>query len=273
VLKYLGETESGFDFISGTSVGSINAVGIAMFPVPQFKEATLYVEALWSKLNKTSDVWCIRKPLGIPALWNPSIGTNEALRKFLQEAVKLDDVQKSGIILRLPAVDLETGSIREFTVADLVTYGIDPILASASFPVAFPPVSVGTGWMTDGGIVDMAPLGAAIKAGATDITVLLTRDPLGVTYKSHTQMKNAFEVAFRVIDIMTETVLQGDLRLCEMTNALVDSEHPKAKGKKKVAVRTLYPSKPLGDSLDFSGDMMKAQMEQGYTDAQAQLGR
>ncbi|MBW1878801.1 MAG: patatin-like phospholipase family protein [Deltaproteobacteria bacterium] len=34
----------------------------------------------------------------------------------------------------------------------------------------------------------------------------------------------------------------------------------------------MYPRTPLGDSLDFDGDRMKAQIEQGYADAQTFLG-
>jgi len=277
-LKYMGEQPEfarGFDFISGTSVGSINAVGLAMFPPEHFEDGVNYVHKLWTdKVTKTSDIWQIRKPLGIPALWNPSIGTNAALFKLLEGVVDIDAIVASGIVLRLPAVDLETGEIHEFDTNDLVRYGILPPAASASFPVAFPPVEIADWWLTDGGVVDMAPLGSAIDAGADEIVVLLTRDANGVAYKSRKHMKNAIDVAMRVIDIMTQTVLMGDLAVAEMTNALVEGApgHPKAVGKRKVKITILAPSKPLGESLDFSGDLMQAQMAQGYEDAKTQLG-
>ena len=266
-LKYLGEVYSkGFGFISGTSVGSINAVGVAMFPPEHFADAARYVSELWTdKVTKTSDIWQIRQPFGIPALWNPSIGTNVALDKLLTSVVDIDAVKASGIILRLPAADLETGKLFEYTVDDLVKYGIAPVMASASFPVAFPPVEIAGEWLTDGGVIDMAPLGAAIDAGAEKILVLTSRSPDGVAYKSRKEMKGTLAVAERIIDIMTQTVLEGDLKVCELTNVMVDAGL--ASDKKRVEVGIFGPSKPLGGSLDFDGKLMKQQMDLGYEDA------
>jgi NTE family protein len=276
-LKYIGEKtkymgsscpySSGFPFVSGTSVGSINAAGIAMFPPSEFFEATQHVVTLWNQIHKTSDIWCLRKPMGAPALWNPSLGTNEALVKFLTDVVDIPAIVKSGITLRLPAVNLETGSLYEYGIEDLKKFGINPILASASFPIAFPPVCVATGWMTDGGIIDMAPLGCAIDAGANRILVLVTRNPNGVEPKPRCEMKNAFQVASRVLDIVTQTILENDLKICESTNEKI--RKGQAPDKKEIQIDLIGPSQPLGDSLDFSEALMKVQMTQGYADARA----
>jgi len=272
-LRYLGEAGyGGYEFISGTSVGSINAAGLAMFSPEEFAAATEHVHNLWvEKVTKTSDIWKLRFPLGIPALWNPSIGTNKQLAKLLDGLVDMEAIKASGIQLRLPAVDLETGKLYEYTVEDLEKYGIAPIMASASFPIAFPPVEIANGWMTDGGVIDMAPLGAAIAAGADEIMVLVTRDPKGVAYKSRHEMGNALKAASRILDIMTQTVLEGDLRMAEMTNCLVDTGHAMAKGKRKVDITVIGPSKPLGEALDFSGELMRQQNDQGYEDAKQYL--
>lgn len=268
-LQYLGTIyPKGFGFISGTSVGSVNAVGLAMYPPALFPDATAYVHDIWTeKVTKTSDIWTMRQPLGIPALWNPSIGKNDALFKLLTDVVDIPAIKASGIILRLPAADLETGKLFEYTIEDLDKHGILPVMASASFPVAFPPVEIGDEWLTDGGVIDMAPLGSAIKAGAEKILVLTTRSPDGVAYKSRKEMRSAITVSERIIDIMTQTVLEGDLKLCEFTNALVEVEHPLVEGKRRVEVVVIGPSKPLGPSLNFSGDLMKQQMDLGYADA------
>lgn len=268
-LKYLGTIKpKGFPFISGTSVGSINAVGLAMFPVERFPDATSYVNKLWTeKVTKTSDIWTLRWPLGIPALWNPSLGTNKAAEKLLTEAVDIEALKASGITLRLPAADLETGKVIEYTTEDLVKHGILPVMASASFPVAFPPVEIGDNWLTDGGVIDMAPIGAAIKAGATKILILATRDPEGVPFKSRKDMGNTIKVADRIIDIMTQTVLEGDLAVCKLVNYLVESGHPLFSGKRQVETAVFGPSKPLGDSLKFEGAVMREQIDLGYEDA------
>jgi len=265
----------GFPLVSGASVGGINGSGVAMYRPEQFPEATRYVAELWTdKVQKTSDIWRLRQPCGIPALWNPSLGTNTALGKLLTELVDIDKIKASGITMRLPAVDLESGDVRNFGVEDLDRYGIAPIMASASFPVAFPPVPVADWWLTDGGVVDIAPIGAAIDAGATEIVVILTRSDKGIAYKSRKQMGNAIAVAMRIIDIMTQTVLMGDLAAAELYNTLLEHcpDHPKVRSKRHVKITTISPTKPLGDPLNFKGETMRAQMAQGYEDARDQLG-
>jgi len=271
-LKYLGEAGyGGFDFVSGTSVGSINACGVAMFLPEDFTDAVEYISKLWTeKVTKTSDIWKLRCPLGIPALWKPSIGTNDQLEKLLTDVVDIQAIRNSGIELRLPAADLETGALRAYTVDDLEEYGVAPVMASASFPVAFPPVDVGGHWMTDGGLIDIAPLGAAIESGADEIMVLVTRNPKQITYKSRNDMKNAIKVGLRDLDIMEQTVLQDDLRICEVYNKLLKAGH-KIEGKREVKITVLYPLEPLADSLDFSGPLMQKQMAQGYSDAKVLL--
>lgn len=268
----MGEAGYGdYTFVSGTSVGSINACGVAMFLPEEFDQAAAYIAEIWTtKVTKTSDVWQLRCPFGIPALWNPSIGTNDQLKKLLEDVVDVKAIRNSGIQLRLPAADLETGELRVYAVDDLEQYGVAPVMASASFPVAFPPVDVGGHWMTDGGLIDIAPLGAAIDAGATEIMVLVTRNPQAVPYKSRTSMKDAVTVGLRDLDIMEQTVLQDDLRLCVTYNRLLDAGH-KIAGKRRVKINVLYPLEPLGDSLDFSHELMQRQMTQGYSDAKEQL--
>jgi len=272
VLKYMAEAQcGGFKFVSGTSVGSINACGVAMFLPENFPDATEYIDTLWrTKVTKTSDVWKLRCPLGIPGLWNPSIGTNDQLRKLLNDVVDIEAIVQSGIMLRLPAADLETGDLRTYTVGDLAQYGIEPVMASASFPLAFPPVEVGGHWMTDGGLIDIAPLGAAIDAGAEEVMVLVTRNPKQLPFKSRKDMKNVLQVGLRDLDIMEQTVLESDLKVCEVYNKILASG-VELEGKKAVKVTVLYPLEPLGDSLDFSGELMKQQMDQGYSDAKELL--
>ena len=267
-LKYLADDGyEGCTFVSGTSVGSINACGVAMFPSKEFDQAIDHVLDLWkTKVTKTSDIWKLRFPLGIPGLWKPSVGTNDQLRALLNDVVDIEAIKNSGIQLRLPAADLETGELRIYTVEDLEQYGIEPVMASASFPVAFPPVDVGGHWMTDGGLIDIAPLGAAIEAGADEIMVLVTRNPETMPFKSRNDMKNTLAVGMRDLDIMEQTVLQDDLKLCRLYNKLIKAGH-KLTGKRTVKLNVLYPLTPLGDSLDFSGALMQRQIEQGYSDA------
>jgi len=266
-LLYLAEVRTrGFEFVSGTSVGSVNAAGIAMFPPEKFKEAVAFTVDLWKKrVTKSSDIWSLRFPLGIPGLWNESVGKADALDGLLRDVVDVEKIRTSGVTLRMPAVDVLTGKLVEYdeTSPDIVK----AIMASASFPGVFPAIEDGDMWMTDGGLIDIAPLGAAIRAGASRATVLVTRDPNMVRTVTKEEMGAVHKFGYRVIDIMSTAILQGDLNTCGLVNELVDAG--KRPGKRKFPFDVISPSVPLGNSLDFSGDLMKRQIDQGYADAKA----
>jgi NTE family protein len=270
-LLYLGENNvlpGGVDYLSCTSVGGINGTGISSFPRSEFKKATQHVADLWrTKVTKTSDIWMLRFPVGIPALWKPSIGTNWPLKKLLEDVVDLQDVGKNGE-LRLTAVDLESGELKLYTEHDVAIHGLKPILATSSFPGVFPPEEIDGRFETDGGVRDVAPLGAAIKSGCKQIIVLPTQDPNVMDRVPRSKLKNALQVGKRVIDIMSHEVLQNDIRTCKKINSWLRAGWlPPESGMQHVELAVIYPSSPLADSLDFSGDVMKRQIDQGYEDA------
>jgi predicted acylesterase/phospholipase RssA len=291
-LKFMGESglfKDGFDFGSGTSVGAINITGVAMFTPDKFREATVFIEDLWLKhITATNTVWKLRFPLGIPGLWNPSVGVNSQLETLLNKVVDIEAIQTSGVQVRYASVDVESGELIIHTGEDLKKYGVQPIMSSASYPMAFPPVEIDGKWLTDGGVRNTAPLGAAIKAGCDEIVVLTTRDPHQAGFKDRKDLGNVAAFGQRCLSIQFHEVLQNDIAACETHNhwsklagvlrkhgvedAAIDKVLEEMSPKKEVKLTVLYPSKPLGTSLDFSGDLMREQIKQGYADAQAQLG-
>jgi NTE family protein len=249
-------------------VGGINGIGVGSYPKARFKEAAAYVVQLWKeRVTKSSDIWVMRQPLGLPALWNPSFGTNRPLKKLLRDVVSIPDVGQD-VQLRFTAVDLLTGELKLYSEVDLALHGLKPIFATSSFPAVFPPEEIEERFETDGGVRDVAPLGTAIKAGCTRLVALPTQNPEAMKKLSKEKLSNTLQVGKRVIDIMSHEVLQNDIKTCEKINRWVASGWlSPASGMKRVDLDVIYPSKPLGDSLDFSGDMMKRQIEQGYEDA------
>ena len=215
------------------------------------------------------------------------MGKNNQLDELLTDLVDIEAIQNSGVQVRFSAVDVVSGKLVVYTGQDLLVHGIKPIMASASYPMAFPPVEIDGYWLTDGGVRDTAPLGAAIRAGCTDITVLTTRDPKLAGHKDREDMGNVVSFGQRCLSIQFHEVLQNDIALCTTHNHwaklesvmqkhgipdsairdVLDEMHPK----KHVKLTVLYPRQPLGVSLDFSGDVMREQIKQGYSDAEAQL--
>ena len=290
-LKYMGESglyDEGFPFGSGTSVGGINISGVAMFPPNEFKKATEFIENLWrEEMTKTSNVWKLRTPLGIPALWQPSVGDASRLDAFLAKHVDIDAIQKSGVEVRYSAVDMETGELVYYTGKDLVEHGIKPIAATGSYPMAFPPVEIEGRWLTDGGVRETAPLGAAIKAGCDEIVVLPTRDPNKVAFKNREDIGNTVSFGLRCLSIQFHEVLRNDLEACRRYNrwaklpdilrengvseGVIEDVVAEMEPRKHINLTVIHPSEPLGPSLDFSNDQMKRQIEQGYEDARKAL--
>ncbi len=96
-------------------------------------------------------------------------------------------VAGSGVRLRLTLAALGDGVARyvtehgEMVEADSRTLRrsagrpgvVEGVLASSSVPMVFPPRRIGDDVYCDGGVVQNAPLAAAVQAGAGDVTVLL----------------------------------------------------------------------------------------------------
>jgi NTE family protein len=263
----------GPDWLGCTSVGAVNGVGIASYSKSEFKEAAAEVVRLWrEKVTKTSDIWLPRFPLGLPALWKPSYGDNWPLEALLKEVVDPGNVGKD-IKIRFTAVDLESGELKEYDEGDMAVHGMKPVLASSSFPGVFPPVEIDDRYETDGGVRDIAPLGSAIKAGCTHITVLALGNHKDLERVDRAELQNTLAVGKRVIDIMSHEILENDIKACLKINRwLRKGWLSEESGLREVELDLLSPSKPLGNSLDFSGELMTAQIDQGYEDAKRYYG-
>lgn len=259
---------AGFEIICGTSVGAVNALGLAHYPPKSFDKAVAWIESLWTvRITGTSDIWKHRFPKYLAGLWRPSIGKTDPLDRLLRSVVDQNQIRGSGIVLRLPAVDLVTGRTKVFDelADDLVTAA----MASASFPMVFPPVETPEGTFTDGGVRDIAPLKQAVDAGADEILVITTDNPSG--HELDSAPTTVLGMALRTVDLLTNEVLLGDLRSTRLYNRLVEAGLEKTK--RRISVRVLWPSESLGDPLDFSPDLIQERLELGRKDAAKRFPR
>jgi NTE family protein len=261
----------GFSFVSGTSVGSINGAGLAMYAPEHQLEGAREVERMWlEEISGTDSIWSPRTPFGIPALWQPSFGQTRALRDLLERLVDIPKLLSSGVGFRCPAVDLHTGELIEFTGEDLGKHGIDVLLASSSFPLAFPPIEIDGDLLTDGGVRDIAPIGAALDHGAEKVIVFATRDPRKAPFmppEAFTGWLSLLRLGMRVIDLQSLEILWNDIQTCRTMNYAISAGVPHAGHVTHVDLDVLYPSEPLGDPLAFDPTTMKAQVELGRQDA------
>lgn len=130
---------------------------------------------------------------------------------------------------------------------------VSALAASAAIPVAFVPVVMNAGTTTpqifvDGGVANNTPIGLAIAAGATEVTVVfldLKRE------RKPTPIASLVDVALGSIDVMQQKILEDDFKLAKLTNVAVAASV--APGKRSVLLREIRPSTSLPVStLDFN---------------------
>ncbi len=170
------------------------------------------------------------------------------------------------------------GRVRSQTYLLSNTNFLSAVEASASIPLAFEPVKFnhGTGrdfYYVDGGVANNTPIGFAIAAGATDITVIFM-DP-EVTAPPYQMIPNAAVLGMACYDVMQQKILADDMKLAVMTNkalSAADSQEQKELGledKVQVTLRVVRPKLPLDLTVLAFGDQAKltAAFEVGRSDA------
>ena len=285
VWKYCAHADlfpEGIPFASGVSVGSINSLALAMFPPgpDQVPAAVEVMEESWARLADTKEVWKLRFPPYLAGLWHNSIGDNSALRRLLEEVVDVEAIKTSGVQLRICACDLLTGEIHTFDQNGPV---IAATLASSSFPIAFPlePIKQTQkrpgGLYTDAGVRDISPARSVIEAGCDRALILLSRDPDRVPVVAAEDVSTVWSRTKREMDLMLTEIVRGDIAMARLINQVVRTGKSGQLGApfdryRDVPMDILFPSKPLGDSLQFERPVMLAQMDQGFEDAKAYFG-
>lgn len=271
-LKHLlGERHERYDIIAGTSVGALNGSFLSMFKLGEEAQAAHELEALWLGIDN-SKIW--RKwyhgllgplPVMLPK-WlggRQSVYSTAPLRELLKRRFKPEAIKESGKLLRVGAVNLNSGFRKVWTESDPLQIR-DAVLASSSFPIFFEPVMIDGCAYTDAGVQEVSPVSDAIEAGATEIH-LLTNSPDQVVGQFDPS-SNGLALAGRMIDTMIFEIERWDVKVVELYNALVDAG--KAPGKKKVKLTVLRPKQNLlDDSLDFDPAFIRTNIERGYADA------
>jgi predicted acylesterase/phospholipase RssA len=149
--------------------------------------------------------------------------------------------------------------------------------ASAAIPFAFPAINMNLGTTStfqyvDGGVANNTPIGLAIAAGATDVTVVFM-DPLQ-SVPTPQGIDNAAELAMACYSVMQQKILGDDVKLALMTNIAVAAQsadkisHASLSGKALIALREIRPASPLPVSVMSFGDQagMNSAFDAGYAD-------
>ena len=144
------------------------------------------VLALWVEFLLTARFELVSRFL--EGIREPFVVDTAPLRARLIDVFGGERVPNRGVRLALNTVDAHTGRVirfvtapapvtrsADYVVVDAIT--VDMVLASASIPLLFPPVRVGTHLLWDGGLLVNTPLAPAVALGAEEIVTVLVTEP------------------------------------------------------------------------------------------------
>lgn len=190
VFEALAETGFAPDWVTGVSIGAINAALIAGNP-PERRVARL--REFWERVSSGMPVIppAMLDPMrrtfnlvsasaaatfGVPGFFRPrmppvvyaaegsvealSIYDTRPLRDTLTELVEFDLINRKQMRFAVGAVEVRTGNSKYFDNYDpeLAAVGPEHVMASGALPPGFPPIEVGHEFYWDGGLVSNSPL-------------------------------------------------------------------------------------------------------------------
>lgn len=168
------------------------------------------------------------------------------LRKLVDDHLQVDLLKKSGKLLRVGTVCVETGQYQTATEKDDDIK--DWVMASAAFPVFFPRVKINNLTWTDGGVINISPLQDALGLQPTEIDVILASP---IQTEEDDQVGSLPSQLMRVLDIMSSEILKNDL-------------YAKCSKRGDIKIRVFMPEKSFGvSSLTFDPIKIRAMYETG----------
>ncbi len=272
VLVELAKTGEDYEFVSGVSVGALQAGMISQFPMGQLEDAADALDKIWLDIKGDKDIykrWFFGKLAGLiekDAFYNSS-----PLHEIINRHVHDEPARKSGRTLRIGCCSYGKGHYWEAT--ELTPRLWKWVAASSGFAPFLLPVRIDDDLWMDGGYRCVTPLKSAVEHGCDEIDVVITGP--AVTGKRSPEDNwwgtkiNAFSVAMRCVDLMASEVFLRDVQYAESINKLIDAGHPSTKNKRKIKLRLFVPEHPLnGGSLSFAPKLLRERREHGIEVAQ-----
>jgi NTE family protein len=272
--------------ITGISVGSLNTAGLAAWQPIMDRTGTPIDPDGWRITGqRLADFWLdnitspkvVIKERGILELgfrfvrkdWQGLVDTSP-LREFVKRTFDDEFPTIDGIPARVGYVNLRTGLL-EYRDAGETNF-LDAVMASTAEPVIMPVQRVNGDRCVDGGIRDIAPLGEAIKLGATRVCAIVCQSKS--THEWDGKAGDLLPLVSREVGIMTNETVNTDLKTCERLNTIlrelppeVTALSPTLSALRIVDTVAIHPGAPLDiDIRDFTRADILRTVEQGLRD-------
>lgn len=154
------------DVVLGCSVGALNGVAFAQSPTLAGVER---IESMWLSLTGQLLMPSSRLPGLVQfARKGEALHDNSGLRASLQQILDVEAFEDLAVHFECVATDIDEARETWFSSGSLV----EPVLASAAIPAAYPVVTIDGHRYLDGALVNNIPISRAIGLGCTNIWVL-----------------------------------------------------------------------------------------------------
>jgi NTE family protein len=256
--RVLRERGYRWERIFGVSVGALNATLLAQQEYDRLLE-------VWQTIRERDVYRKFPWPVvafRLAVLGKRGLHDNTPLRETIRR-------HAAGRPFRVPAhvgrVSLTTGAY-ELVASDAPEF-LDAVWESATMPVIWEPI--GPRVYVDGGLRNVTPLGDALGFNPTEIVVIVCSP---AALEAAPPPKDILDVAKRSLtDITISEIMLNDVREFVRINALVrqaEEQGAVLKGPDGTPYRfcpisVVEPSRPLGDTLDFSPESIRGRLEAG----------
>lgn len=194
--------EAGYkpDLLVGTSIGAVNAAGLALWGVNL--DGVTILEWAYQAMAETDLMDSHLERLALRAMsGRPNHEGSQRVREFMISAglspdLRFDEIKN--VHLGMVSVDLIS--------SQTLIYGEDPtqsvldgLMASIAIPPWFAPVEEDDRYIVDAGAVSNLPIESAVRLGATEIIALDLNDPASWIGKVRWSNPHADELIFTVL--------------------------------------------------------------------------
>lgn len=258
-----------YDFIVGTSTGSLLSPLIAVGNFAKLKEA--YSTVTMSKIFNVSPFTKKGKPNVLRIIFRIlagklSFGESCNLRKNIEvffteddfNKVKAENIELLACVVNLSKRETEYKSILDCTYKDFC----DWLWISANAPIYMSTVKKDNFYYTDGGVKEHTPAQIAIDNGADEVDIIVHRTKYFSDAKEWNP-KNVFDVFLRVITMLTDEVSIDDLKITELSAR-----------EKDVKVNVYFLPRSLSkNSLIFNKEEMQKWWEEGFENTKHSISK
>lgn len=196
------------DLVVGTSAGALNGVYYAARPTA-------------AGMQELADIWISAKvddafpgankfSMALRALFGQdSLIDGAALRRTVQRSLPPGATKFGDLQIPFYAVTADIISATTIIFGDEAdTPLLEPVLASASFPIVLPPVEVDGFQLSDGGVTAVVPIEVALQRGATELYVVDLEPPVAKSAPVH----GVLSIAMQTLTTSLREQLLDDLR-------------------------------------------------------------